>query len=153
MSYVDLSVIKRVLRDDYLRYPSEITEYTDFAEMEINSKLLGQYSIPFDDTGLYATVPPLIQWITAYLVGYKLYDERTSIEDIDNPRGQTWWEMAQRWLDGIVEGSYLLHLEDGTVVVSAGATTGPRAYPTGVRDKAPSADNIPYFTRADAGEW
>lgn len=151
--YATLDFVKNILRDDYLRYPSDIANYADFAEMEIDSRLAGQYIIPFDDTAAYATVPPLIQWIYSYLVGYKLYDERTSIEDLNNPKGQQWWEMAQNWLKGIVEGDYLLHLEDGTVVVSAGSTTGPRSYPDGLRDKAPSADNIPYFTRADAGEW
>ena len=153
MSYADLDFVKNILRDDYLRYPSDLSDYSNFAQMEIDSRLAGQYLIPFDDVAVYATVPPLIQWVYAYLVGYKLYDERTSIEDINNPKGQQWWEMAQRWLTGIVEGDYLLHLEDGTVVVSAGSTTGPRSYPDGVREKAPSADNVPYFTRAQAGEW
>lgn len=151
--YASLDFVKNILRDDYLRYPSEIDNHANFAEMEIDSRLAGQHSIPFDDVAVYATVPPLIQWIYSYLVGYKLYDERTSLEDINNPKGQQWWDMAQKWLTGIVEGDYLLHLEDGTVVVSAGSTTGPRSYPEGVRDKAPSADNLPYFTRADAGEW
>ncbi len=151
--YASLDLVKLILRDDYLRYPSDITDYAAFAEMEIDSRLAGQYSIPFDDTAVYATVPTLIQWIYCHLVGYKMYDERTSLEDISNPKGQHWWDMAQKWLAGIVEGDYLLSLADGTVVVSAGSTTGPRSYPEGLRDKAPSADNVPYFTRAQAGEW
>jgi hypothetical protein len=151
--YVELDFVKRILRDDYLIYPEDMSDYNNFAETEINSRLVGQFAIPFDDTALYPTVPPLIQWIAAYLIGYKIYDERTSVEDLANSRGKEWWEMAQRWLTGIVEGTYLLHLEDGTVVDSVGSTTGPRSYPAGVRDKAPSTENVPYFTRAQAGEW
>jgi len=153
VSYVTLDYVKNVLKDDYLRYPSDMLPYYSFAEMEINSRLAGQYDIPFDDTAKYASVPPLIQWIAAYLVGYKLYDEGTALTQLESSRGERWWEMAQNWLTGIVEGTYLLHLVDGTVVESAGSTTGPRSYPSGVRDKAPSTDNEPYFTRAQAGEW
>lgn len=153
MAYVGLDFIKNVLRDDYLIYPADMASYMNFAETEINAKLVGVYPIPFDDIVFYAEVPALIQWIAAYLVGYKLYDERTSLSDIDNPAGQRWWDMAQNWLNGIVEGTYLLHLPDGTIVDSPGSTLGPSSYPSGVRDKAPSTENVPYFTRAQAGEW
>lgn len=152
MPYVELPTIKKVLRDDYLIYPDDIDPYIDFAETEINGRLAGTYPIPFDEVTLYASVPPLIQWISAYLVGYKLYDEMTSLEDIEKSTGDKWWEMAQRWLLGLVEGDYLLHLADGTLVENS-ASTRPRSYPSGVRDKAPSTDNIPYFNRSQAGEW
>lgn len=153
MSYVDLDFATKVLKDEYLTWPADMTDYNHFAETEINARLVGLYAIPFDDPTLYPSVPPLIQWVAAYLIGYKIYDELTSIEDLANPRGKEWWEMAQRWLGGIVEGDYLLHLADGTVVEGLGSTSGPRSYPSGVREKAPSTDNNPYFTRAQAGEW
>ena len=153
MSYVDLEFVKNVLRDDYLVYPTDMAIYNDFAQTEINSRLAGTFSIPFDDITLYSAVPPLIKWIAAYLIGYKLYDERTSFENIENSRGTEWWNMAQMWLNGLVEGTYLLHLANGTVVENLGSITAPRFYPNGVRDKAPSTDNVPYFTRAQAGEW
>lgn len=153
MAYVGLDKIKRILRDDFLTYPEDMTPYLDFAETEINSRLIGVVPIPFDEPTLYATVPPLIQWVSAYLVGYKLYDERTAVEDLVNSRGKEWWDMAQRWLTGIVDGTYLLHLEDGTPVDTIGGTTGPRSYPTGIREKAANSDNVPYFSRSQAGEW
>lgn len=153
MAYVNVDFIRNVLRDDFLKYPADLDPYLNFAQTEINSQLIGIYHIPFDDTGVYSEVPPLIKWIAAYLVGYKLYDERTSVSDLDNSRGQMWWEMAQNWLRGIVEGTYLLHLADGTVIDGAGSTTGPRSYPSGIRDKAPSAENLPFFSRDQAGNW
>ena len=153
MAYVEVDYIQRVLRDDFLTYPDDLTPYLDFAQMEINAQLVGQYPLPFDDITKYTEVPALIKWIAAYLVGFKLYDERTAVEDIDGSHGKMWWDMAQRWLKGIVEGDYLLHLADGTVLVGTGSTTGPRFYPSGVRDKAPSTDNVPYFNREQAGNW
>jgi hypothetical protein len=153
VAYSTIDFVKNVLRDEFLSYPSDISAELGFAQAEINSRLAGTYHLPFDDTAQYAEVPVLIQWITAYLVGYKLYDSATATLELDNSRGKEWWEMAQRWLSGIVEGDYLLHLADGTVVPGIGSTTGPRSYPSGVREKAPSTDNIPYFTREQAGNW
>lgn len=151
--YAPLDFVKRILRDDFLTYPQDMGLYYDFAEAEINSRLLGTYTIPFTANPPYTDVPMLIQWITAYLVGYKIYDEMTALENLENHRGHQWWAMAQLWLSGLVEGTHLLHLADGTVVVSLGSTTSPRFYPNGVRDKAPSADNLPLFTRSQVGEW
>jgi hypothetical protein len=153
VSYVSIDFIRNVLRDDFLKYPADLDPYLSFAEAEINSQLIGTYALRFDDTLIYPEVPAMIQWIAAYLVGYKLYDERTAIEDLSNSRGQLWYDMAQRWLRGIVEGTYLLHLADGTVIGGAGSTTGPRSYPSGVREKVPSAENIPFFNRDQAGNW
>jgi len=153
MAYVELAYIKKVLRDDLLTYPSDITDYLDFAETEINGQLVGQFAIPFDNVALYAEVPSLIKWIAAYLVGYKIYAERTGTMNIEDTNGHRWWIMAQTWLQGIVDGKYDLILSDGTVVEETGSTSAPRSYPTGAKDKAPSADNVPYFTRAQAGEW
>ena len=153
MAYVDLAFVKKVLRDDYLRYPSDLTDYDNFAQTEIHSRLRGKFTIPFDDTNNYASVPPLIKWVASYLIGYKLYDERTSFDSSETSKGQQWWDMAQHWLTGLVEGDYLLHLADGTAVEGSGSTTQPRSYPSGVRDKAPSTDNTPLFKRSQVGEW
>lgn len=151
--YTTLDFVKKVLRDDFLTYPQEMAPYYDFAEAEINARLLGTYDIPFDNIALYPDVPVLIQWIAAYLIGYKLYDEHTALENLENHRGHQWWAMAQLWLTGLVEGTHLLHLADGTVVVTLGSTTSPRFYPNGVREKAPSTDNLPFFKRSQVGEW
>lgn len=153
MSYTEVEFVQNVLQDDFLKYPANLVPFFEFAEAIINARLAGKYALPFDDTSLYPSVPVLIKWIASYLVGYKLYDKATATQDISSNRGEAWLAMAHDWLTKIAEGDYLLHLEDGTVVESAGSTTGPRAYPSGVRDKAPSADNTPLFTRAQAGEW
>lgn len=153
MSYVELDFVKRVLRDDYLVFPESIDDYDNFARAEINARLAGTYLIPFDDIGLYASVPPLITWIAAYLVGYKLFDERTSMEDLDNSKGTEWWNQAQLWLTGLASGEYLLSDADGIPVTAIGSITAPRFYPNGVRVKANSDENIPYFTRDQAGKW
>jgi hypothetical protein len=152
MAYVELDYIQRVLRDDLITYPADLTDYVQFAETEINSHLVARYAIPFDDLTKYSEVPALIKWIAAYLVGFKLYDEKTATSNIEGSRGDKWWAMAQAWLIGLKDGTYDLILEDGTIVED-GSTTGPRAYPTGPRDKAPSSDNVPYFSRSQAGEW
>lgn len=150
MSYTDAKFTKRVLQDDFLSYPSELNPYFDFAESIINGRLAGQYEVPFAD----GSIPVLIRWIASYLVGYKLYDRAAALQELsDSNMGQKWWEMAQNLLTGIVEGEYLLHLEDGTLVEIAGSTSGPRAYPSGVREKAPSTENVPFFKRAQAGNW
>jgi len=153
MAYVELDYIRRVLRDDLITYPSDMTDYVSFAEAEIDSQLIARFAIPFDDSLKYpGGVPALIKWIAAYIVGFKLYDEMTATSGDDQNRGDKWWAMAQAWLMGLKDGTYDLILEDGTVV-DDGNPTGPRAYPSGQRDKAPSSDNVPYFTRAQAGEW
>lgn len=153
MAYVELDFVKNVLRDDYLKYPADLDAYMNFAETEINSRLVAQFHIPFDDVAVYPTVPPLIKWIAAYLVGWKLYDERVSTINMENAPHDKWWSLAQSWLTGLMDGTYILHLDDGSVVGDSDSTTGPRAYPTGLREKAVSSDNVPYFTRSQAGEW
>lgn len=154
MSYVELDFVKRVLRDDYLIYPESIDDYDDFAKAEINARLAGTYLVPFDDALLYPAVPPLIKWIAAYLVGYKLFDERTSMEELgEATKGTEWWNMAQLWLNGLAGGTYVLSDIDGSAVVAIGSITAPRFYPSGLKLKAPNADNVPYFTRDQAGKW
>lgn len=154
MSYVELDFVKRVLRDDYLVYPENMDDYDSFAKAEINARLAGTYLVPFDDIAIYPTgVPPLIKWIAAYLIGYKLFDERTSLEGLDNPKGLEWWNMAQMWLLGLSGGDYILSDPLGVPVISIGSITAPRFYPSGYKNKANSDENVPYFTRDQAGKW
>lgn len=154
MGYVELDFIKRVLRDDYLVFPQDFGVYDEFAQAIINARLAGVYIVPFTEGTPCAEIPMLVKWITAYLVGYKIFDERTSFEGLpDDNKGQEWWDMAHSLLTGLAEGTYLLHCADGTVIESLGSVTAPRFYPSGVRDKAPSADNLPYFSRDQAGNW
>jgi len=152
--YVDVGFIQNILRDEFTTYPQNLDDYLSFAQTVIDARLVGLYDTPFDDTAVYPDVPMLIQWIAAYLVAYKLFDAKTSIvEGNENSAGQRWWDMADSLLGGIVDGAYLLHLADGTVIVGSGSTNSPRFYPSGVREKAPSAENIPYFSRDQATNW
>lgn len=154
MSYAELDFVKRVLREDYVDFPKDFGVYDEFAQAIINSRLAGIYTVPFTVGSPCAEIPALVQWITAYLIGYKIFDERTSLEGLpaDN-KGTEWLEMAHSLLTGLVEGTYLLYCADGTVIEGLGSITAPRFYPDGIRDKAPSADNIPYFNREQAGNW
>jgi hypothetical protein len=155
VAYASIEFIENVLRDEFITYPSDLGPYLNFAQTIIDSRLIGAYATPFDDDTLYpGGVPALIQWVTAYLVAFKFFDERTAIENLgEDNAGKRWWDLAMALLGGIVDGAYLLYLADGTLVIGTGSTSGPRSYPSGVREKAPSADNIPYFTREQAGNW
>lgn len=152
MAYVALGDIKKVLKDSIYDYPGDISDEIEFATTYINGRLAGHYPLPFDDTSLYASVPTQIKWIAAHLVGYKLWDQVVPLEGqtSDTAAGR-WKELADNWLDRLVAREELLVLADGTVIdVSDGSL---RFYPSGVKDKADSADAVPMFTRADAHEW
>lgn len=155
MAYAAIADVKNVLRDAHFSYPSDISAQLDYAEAQVNSKLGGRYALPFDDTSLYTSVPVQIKWITSYLVAYKLWDEVTLIEGQQNDTAaQRWLQHAMEWLDRIASGDERLTYSDGSLVdLPAGASGAPRFYPSGIRDKADSEDNEPYFTRAQAHEW
>lgn len=153
MAYVDLAGIKKVLKDNLFDYPADISNEIEFAESYINGRLAGHYPLRFDDVTKYPTVPLQIKWITAHLVGYKLWDSVVPLEgqDDDTAAGR-WKKLADDWLSRLAEQDELLVLEDGTVIeITSGSAL--RFYPTGIREKASSEDNVPFFTRADAHKW
>jgi phage gp36-like protein len=154
LSYTDVETIQKVLTDELAEYPVNIDSEVEWAATEIDSKLSGRYELPFDDISKYATVPVLIKWIASYLVGYKIWDMKTILEgQTEDTAGARWKAMADLMLDELKAGERFLVDASGALIEAVGGTTAPRFYPSGVRLKAPSSDNIPYFTRAQAGEW
>lgn len=154
MVYVDIGTIEKVLSSGLTDYPSDISMEQEFASAYINSRLASRYELPFDDVTKYLEVPILIKWIAAYLVGYKIWDMKTILEgQTEDTAGARWKAMADLMLDQLSAGDLLLVDVDGAEIVPVGSTTAPRYYPGGVKLKAPESDNVPYFTRAQAGEW
>lgn len=152
MAYVTFDDVKKILKTNYLQYPDDITDEIEFAEAQVHSYLSGYFELRFDDTNLYTEVPVQIKWITALLVGCRLFDQVTVLEgQTDAISGKRWCKEATNWLKCLVSGDCTLTLEDGTPINND--TSIPRAYPDGVRDKAPAEDNDPMFTRAQAHEW
>ena len=153
MPYVSYDEVKELLKTDLLQYPDNIDNHIEYAEAKIDSKLLGSFGLRFDDTGLYASVPVQIKWIAALLCGWRLWDSATVLEgQQDSTAGTRWKREAEDWLKCLVKGDCGLTLDDGTLI-GVSHSMIPRAYPTGIRDKAPDEDNVPYFTRADAHNW
>lgn len=152
MAYATYEDIKNILKNNFIQYPDDITEELEYAEAEIHSALAGHYPLRFDDTALYAAVPVQIKWITALLVGWRLFDSVTVLEgQTDAIAGKRWHKDATYWLKRLGSGDSRLTTEDGTLIESESSL--PRSYPAGTRDKAPSIDNEPWFTRAQAGNW
>ncbi len=152
MAYVVLADVKKILKDSLFNYPADIASEFEFAETYINGRLAGHYPLPFDDTGTYASVPTQIKWIAAHLVGYKLWDGVVALEgQTSDTAAARWKKLADDWLDRLVALEELLVLADGTVITITNGSL--RFYPSGIRDKAASTDNVPMFKRADAHEW
>ncbi len=152
MVYVVLTDVKKVLKDSILNYPSSIADEIDFARTYIHGRLAGHYPLPFDDTALYATLPTQIKWISAHLVGYKLWDLVVALEgQTSDTAAARWKKLADDWLDRIAALEELLVLADGTLIAISNSSL--RSYPSGVRTKADDDQNVPYFKRADAHEW
>lgn len=153
MPYATFDDVKKILKTSYIQYPDDIGDEIEFAEAMVDSHLAGHLALRFDDTAKYATVPIQIKWITALLVGWRLFDTVTILEgQVDQTAGTKWKKEAEDWLDCLVSGDCRLTLEDGTLI-DATTSSLPRSYPAGTRDKASSDDNEPYFTRAQAGQW
>lgn len=155
MAYTDIETIRHVLDDAFATYPPNIDSLTEYAQTEIDSKLVGRFPVPFDDTSKYpGGVPVLIKWIASYLAGYKLWDQRTVLEgSVSDTAAARWKAMADLMIDELRSGDRDLVDASGVIIDPSGSPSAPRFYPSGVRDKAPSQDNVPYFTRAQAGEW
>ena len=152
MAYVVLKDVKKVLKDSILNYPSSIADEIEFARTYVHGRLAGHYPLPFDDTALYTTVPVQINWISAYLCGYKLWDQVVPLEGQTSDTAAMRWKMlADDWLMRLADLDELLVLADGTVI--AISNNSIRSYPSGVRTKAKNIDNVPFFKRADAHEW
>lgn len=152
MAYVTIDKIQNVLSVDFAAYANSVDTEIGWAESEIDSLLGGHYSTPFDDTSLYSAVPPTIEWIAALLTGWKIWDAKTVLEGVeDDTAAGRWKEMAYKAIAELKSGERTLINVDGTTVSKT--TSGPRFYPSGVKEKADSADNLPYFKRAQAGEW
>lgn len=148
VAYVTTDEVKDILDDNLLTYPSALTSQIEFAETWIDSRLSGYYSLRFDDTALYASVPKQIKWIAAYLVAHKLWDEAVPLEgQSSDTAAQRWWDKADAWLTCLRSGDCALTFADGTSVDLSGGGGGPRFYPDA------DADIDRYFTRADAFEW
>lgn len=155
MAYTDIDTIQHVLEDAFATYPTDITSLTEYAQTEIDSKLAGRFSLPFDDTDKYAGgVPVLIKWIASYLAGYKLWDQRTVLEgSVSETAAARWKAMADLMIDELRSGDRDLVGDNGVLIEPSGSPSAPRFYPSGVREKAASEDNVPYFKRSQAGEW
>ncbi len=152
MAYVVLADVKKVLKDSIFNYPASITDEIEFARTYVHGRMAGHYPLPFDDTALYTTVPVQIKWISAHLIGYKLWDPAVALEGQTSDTAAMRWKMlADDWLMRIASLEELLILADGTVI--AISNNSIRSYPSGVRTKAKDADNVPFFKRADAHEW
>ena len=153
MPYVTFDEVKELLDTSLIQYPDNIDNYVEYAEAKIDSRLLGSFDLRFDDTALYASVPVQIKWIAALYVGYRIWDSMTVLEgQQDSTAGTRWRREADDWLKCLVKGDCGLTLDDGTLIGTSDSMI-PRAYPVGIRDKAPDEDNIPFFTRAQAHEW
>lgn len=153
MAYADVANVKKVLKDTLYSYPASIEDELEFAEAYVNGRLAGHYPLTFDDTSLYTSVPRQIKWITSYLVAYKLWDFVVPLEgQTDDTAAARWKKLADDWLDRLVAGDETLILDDGTLVVISNSGA-PRFYPSGIKEKADSADNEPWFTRSQVGEW
>ena len=150
--YAALSDVKKVLKDSLFNYPASIADEVEFARTYLHGRMAGRYPLPFDDTSLYTTVPVQIKWISAHLIGYKLWDLVVALEgQTSDTAAARWKQLADDWLDRIANLEELLVLTDGTVI--AISNNSIRSYPSGVRTKAKDVDNVPYFKRADAHEW
>ena len=150
MAYAVIGDVQKILKTGFFTYPNDIDDEVEWAEARIDSKLAGVYALKFDDTGEYASVPVEINWITALLVAYRLWDGQTVLEgQRDDTAADKWHEEAMDWLTCIKAGDCRLSLADGTLIDLPTTTLVMRSYPDGVRTKADSADNDPKFTRAD----
>ena len=149
MAYATIEDLRRVLKDEFFDYPASIDDELERAKSKIDSHLASRYSLPFDNTSLYATVPVQIKWIASYLVAYYLWDSVTVLEgQVDDTAAQRWLSMANTWLDRIAEGKDRLTLDDGTLVTDLSAAAGK---PRGL-DR--TAEDEPYwFTREQAHNW
>ena len=153
MPYVTFEEVKELLTTDLVQYPDDIGNHIEYAEAKIDSSLLGSFDLRFDDVLFYASVPVQIKWIAALLVGWRLWDSATVLEgQQDSTAGTRWKREAEGWLKCLVKGDCGLTLDDGTLI-GVSESMVPRAYPVGIRDKAPDEDNIPYFTREQAHNW
>lgn len=153
MAYVTIKEVTEILDNDLIQYPDDIDNQIEYAETKIDSRLMGAFDLKFDDVALYASVPVQIKWIAALLVGFRIWDAKTPLEgQQDSTAGTRWKREAEDWLKCLLKGDCGLTLDDGTLI-GVSASMIPRAYPEGIRDKAPSAENIPWFTRAQAHEW
>lgn len=154
MAYCTIADVKNVLKDELFEYGKDVASEIAWAEAEIDSKLGQQFALKFDDTDVYASTPVQITWIAAHLTAFRLWDQVVLLEgQSDDTAAGRWRKMAFDSMDALLEGTMTLTLEDGTVISAAGGTTAPRFYPSGTRTKADSADNLPWFKRAQAGEW
>lgn len=153
MAYADFDDVKKVLKINLIQYPDDISDEVEFAEAMVDSHLAGNFALRFDDVANYASVPVQIKWITALLVGWRLFDPATALEgQTRSSAGERWKKAAEDWLECLATGACRLTLADGTIV-DATESSLPRSYPSGTRDKALSDDNDPWFTRAQAGQW
>ena len=153
MSYADFEDVKRILKTNLIQYPDDITDEIEFSEAVVDSHLAGNFALRFDDTNNYAAVPVQIKWITALLVGWRLFDPLTILEgQTGTSAGERWKKEAGDWLKCLATGACRLTLADGTLI-EATESSLPRSYPSGTRDKAPSDDNDPMFTRDQAHSW
>lgn len=155
MAYVTVVEVRRLLKAEYLEYPEDLTEHHSNAQATIDGKLAGHYVVPFDNVTIYAEVPLQIKQIAAWLVGASIWGQTTVLEGaVNSDKAEEWVEMAMLWLTEIAGGDMSLTDSTGVVISSTTANgEGIRSYPGGVREKAPSSDNNPIFTRAQAGEW
>lgn len=152
MAYVVLADVKKVLKDSILNYPGSIADEIEFARTYLHGRMAGYYPLPFDDTSLYTTIPVQIKWISAHLIGYKLWDQVVPLEgQTSDTAAMRWKKLADDWLDRITALEELLVLTDGTLITISNNSL--RSYPSGVRTKADDDKNVPYFKRADAHEW
>lgn len=153
MAYADYDEVKKVLKEQFASFPPDLSDHIELAQAKVNSVLAGFYTLPFDDTATYSSVPVQIKWITALLVAWKLFDELTVLESqADSTQADAWKEEAESWLKQIREGSMRLTLADGTLVALLNNGTGvPRFFPSGTRKV--ETDNDPYFRRSQAHEW
>ena len=153
MAYADFEDVKKILKARFLQYPDDISNEIEFAEAKVNTMLAGHYTLRFDDLAAYTSVPIEIKWITSLLVGWRLEDQATVLEgQTSSTAGKRWKREAEDWLKCLAEGECRLTLEDGTLI-DLPSSSLPRSYPDGVRSKAPSEDNDPFFTRDQAHVW
>lgn len=154
MSYITVTEVERLLRADFIQYPEDIDEHHEYGQAMVDGRLGGHYVLPFDDVATYATVPRQIEQIMAWFIGASLWDQATTLEGaVEDDQAERWRTEAGEWLAYIISGDMALTTDAGLVIVSISDSGGVRSYPTGLRDKADDDQNVPLFTRAQAGEW
>lgn len=107
MTYCDVSDVRERLPDVTADVISDYTVmyFINDAESQINDRLRGVYSVPFDDTNVPVSIKNLCSKIATYLV-LQNFPDQTVEEDLERLKNDT-----RELLDGYVKGKYMLSQE------------------------------------------